>query len=334
MKAMRLHAPGGLDNFYADSYEAAAPGRDEITVRIRASSLNFHDYQVATGGIPTAEGRIPLCDGAGEVVAAGEDVTEFAVGDMVMSMFFPDWSDGAPTAQYRRRIQGNHIDGFACEQVTKPSWMFTRAPVGLSAMEAATLPCAGLTAWRALFTEGGLRPGELVVTQGTGGVSILALQMAKAAGAKVIATSSSATKLERLRALGADHVINYREDPAWGVAVLDITGGHGADHIIEVGGAGTLDQSMKASRHGGHISIIGVLASREGPISTYSIMSKQLRVIGITVGNRRDQMDMVRGIEMFGMRPVIDRTFALESLADAFRHQEAGRHFGKIGIEI
>jgi NADPH:quinone reductase-like Zn-dependent oxidoreductase len=334
MKAIRLRQPAGLDNLkLEDMAEPAAPGRGEISVRIRASSLNYHDYIVVTGGIPTPDGRIPMSDGAGEVTAVGEGVTEFAVGDAVVSTFFPNWLDGAPVPGGFAGVPGDGADGYALEQVTAPATGFTKAPKGYSPAESATLTCAGLTAWRALVTEGRLKAGDTVLIQGTGGVSIFALQFAKAMGATVIATSSSDAKLERLKGMGADHLINYKAVPQWGAEAARLSGG-GVDHVVEIGGAGTLPESITAAKIGGHISLIGVLAGYAGPVPTVMLMGKQIRLIGITVGTRREQQDMVKAVEANGIRPVIDRHFPLAALGDAFRHQESGAHFGKIVVDI
>jgi NADPH:quinone reductase-like Zn-dependent oxidoreductase len=268
------------------------------------------------------------------VTAIGEGVTEFAVGDNVMSMFFTDWEEGRPPMSGFTTVPGDGVDGFAREAITAPTNWFTHAPHGYSHAEAATLPCAALTAWRGLIVEGGLKAGNTVLVQGSGGVSIFALQFAKAMGARVIATSSSDEKLQRLKALGADDLINYKETPEWGVAVLGLTGGVGVDHVVEVGGAGTLEQSMIAARLGGHISMIGVLAGFAGPVMTMPLMVRHLRVIGISVGSRQQQRDMVAAINMIGIRPVMDKHFPLAQLADAFRYQETGAHFGKIIVDI
>lgn len=336
MKAIRIGAsPASLDALeYVDLDDPAAPGPGEITVALKASSLNFHDYAVVKGMIPSELGRIPMSDGAGEVIAVGTGVTEYAVGDGVVSTFFPDWLDGTPPRTAFTRVPGDGIDGYARETITAPTSWFTRAPAGYSHAEAATLTCAGLTAWRALFVDNAIKPGDTVLVQGTGGVSIFALQLAKAAGATVIATSSSGAKLERLRDMGADHLINYKEEAAWGAKVLALTAGIGVDCVVEIGGAGTLDQSMMATRVGGHIALIGVLAGFAGPVQTALLMAKNLRVQGLTVGSRKQQLDMIAGIEANGIRPVISDTFALEHLADAFRHQESGGHLGKIAVEI
>ena len=335
MHAIQSRHPASLDSLtLTELPEPGAPGPGDIKVRLRASSLNYHDYAVVKGMIPSADGRIPMSDGAGEIVAIGDGVTGYAVGDTVVSTFFPYWLDGRPPTTAFTQVPGDGIDGYARDSVVAPGDWFTLAPTGYSAAEAATLTCAGLTAWRALVVDGGIKAGETVLVQGTGGVSIFALQFAKSMGCTVIATSSSDDKLERLRAMGADHLINYKTTPAWGVAALTATGGVGVDHVVEIGGAGTLDQSMIATRNGGHIAVIGILAGYAGPVSTVMLMGKQLRVQGLTVGSRQQQLDMIAAINVSGIKPVIDRHFPLAQLADAFRHQESGAHFGKIVIDI
>ena len=334
MKLVRLEAPG-LDNLKViEANDPGQPGAGEIRVRLHASSLNYHDYLVVTGQFPAENGRIPMSDGAGVVEAVGEGVTDFAVGDNVVSCFFPDWQDGPATVSDFARVPGDGIDGYAREAVVVPSTWFTKAPKGYSHAEAATLTTAGLTAWRALVVNGQLKAGDTVLVMGTGGVSIFALQLAKAMGATVIATSSSDEKLERVRALGADHTLNYKTTPEWGQAVLELTGGRGVDHVIEVGGPGTLEQSITAVRTGGHISLIGVLTGMAGSVPTGVLMAKQVRLQGLIVGSRREQMDFVRAIDAIGLKPVIDRSFTLDQIADAFRYQESGAHFGKICLEF
>ncbi|WP_081192372.1 MULTISPECIES: zinc-dependent alcohol dehydrogenase family protein [unclassified Halomonas] len=331
MQAIQLRAPGGLDHL--DVVDLAAPGEPgpgEIKVRLHASSLNFHDYAVVAGMIPAADGRIPMSDGAGVVEAVGEGVEEFAVGDAVVSTFFPDWLEGPARVGDFATTPGDGVDGYAREQVVRPANWFTHQPKGYSHAESATLTTAGLTAWRSLVVDGGLKAGDSVMVLGTGGVSIFALQFAKLMGARVIATSSSDAKLERLRELGAEHTINYRDTPEWGKRVLELTHGEGVDHVVEVGGPGTLPQSIDAVKIGGHISLIGVLTGREGEVPTAKLMAKQARLQGLIVGSRRHQMEMIKAIEAANLKPVIDREFALADIADAFRHQESGKHFGKI----
>ena len=335
MRVMQLSKPGGLDQLQLVERDApGAPGPGEIRVRIRASSLNFHDYGVVSGRMPTEDGRIPMSDGAGTVEAVGDGVSEFQVGDHVVSTFFPLWLDGEPPVADFKTTPGDGVDGYAREEVVRPATWFTHAPKGFSHAEAATLTTAGLTAWRALVVDGGIKAGDTVLVLGTGGVSIFALQFARLMGARVIATSSSDDKLERLREMGADHTINYKRDESWGQTVLDLTDGRGVDHVIEVGGPGTLPQSIAACRIGGHIALIGVLTGRAGEVPTAALMAKHQRLQGLIVGSRRHQMDMVRAIDAIGLKPVIDRSFALENIADAFRHEESGAHFGKICLEF
>ena len=335
MQGIVLRAPGGLERLESAALaDPGAPGAGQIRVKLHASSLNYHDYAVALGWIPAADGRIPMSDGAGVVEAVGDGVTEFAVGDAVVSCFFPTWQDGPARIGDFAATPGDGIDGYAREAVVTPATWFTRAPKGYSHAEAATLTTAGLTAWRALVVEGNLKAGDTVLVQGSGGVSVFALQLAKAMGATVIATSSSDAKLERLRELGADHLINYKSQPAWGRAARDWTGGLGVDHVVEIGGPGTLAQSIEAVRVGGHIALIGILTGLGGEVPTAALMARQARLQGLIVGSRSHQQAFVRALEATGMRPVIDSTYALQDLAAAFRHQGAGAHLGKVCVEI
>lgn len=335
MKAIRINLPASLRSLQVvDLPDPGPPGAGEIRVRLHASSLNFHDYAVATGKMPTAQGRIPMADGAGVIEAVGDGVDEFKVGEHVFSCFFPHWNDGEPAIGDFSTTPGDGVDGFAQEVVVKPSHWFTRSPSGFTHEEASTLTTAGLTAWRALVINGGVKAGDTVLVLGTGGVSIFALQMAKAMGATVIATSSSDEKLEKVRALGADHTINYRKQPEWGREVLALTLGRGVDHVIEVGGAGTLPQSIIAGRIGGHIALIGVLTGGVGVVPTAALMAKQQRLQGLIVGSRQHQKDLVRGLEAMRIKPVIDSIFALEDIAKAFAHEESGAHFGKICLSF
>ena len=290
---------------------------------------------MAIGLLPVADGRIPMSDGAGVVEAVGPGVTRFQPGDRVMSCFFPYWADGrADNPVKLSGVPGDNVDGFATETVTMPDSAFTRMPDGYTFEQAATLPCAALTAWRALMVEAKVKPGDTVLVQGSGGVSVFALQFAKAAGCQVIATSSSDTKLEKLGALGADQLINYRQFENWGDRTLAITGGNGANVVVEVGGSGTLAQSVRAIAMGGHISMIGVLTGIQGEVPTAELFQKNAVISGITVGSRANQEDMVKAINTIGMQPVIDRSFDLEELADAFRLQESQQHFGKICLSF
>lgn len=335
VRAMRIRKPASLANLETGTAEKRAPGPGEIQVRIRAASLNFRDGLVANGFFPVADGLIPLSDGAGEVTAIGSGVTEFKPGEAVVSTFHPAWLDGHMERSQLNNSPGGPADGFASEFATRPTTHFTRAPRGLSHLESATLTCAGVTAWRALVTDGQVKPGARVLILGTGGVSLFALQFAKAAGATVIATSSSAAKLQRLQALGADHVIDYRSTEKWGQAVLELTGGIGVDHIVEVGGPHTLAQSFVAARTAAHVAIIGAVGGFDVDTMPFAIVqAKRLRLQAVTVGSRKDQLDMVRAIEAHGIKPVIDRSFPLEALTDAFRHLQGGQHVGKVCIDV
>lgn len=331
--AIRVRLPARLDTLQAATVEPRDPGHGQVLVRVRASSLNYHDYAVATGLLPTADGRIPMSDGAGEVLKVGAGVSTLKPGDRVLSTFFFNWASGEPGHTDFSTVPGDGTDGYATEYAVVPEMALTHFPADYSFEEAATLTCAGVTAWRALVVNGRLKAGETVLVQGTGGVSIFALQLAKAMGARVIATSSSDAKLERLKALGADHLINYKKTPAWGEAAARLSG-RGVDHVVEIGGPGTLPQSIAAVKMGGHISLIGVLTGWDGVVPTATLMFKQARLEGITVGSRQHQLDLIAACEATGLRPVIDKTFPLLQLADAFRYQETGAHFGKICLRV
>ena len=335
MKAIIVRAPGGLDRIErVELPDPGAPGAGAIRVRLHASSLNFHDYGVVSTPNRVSDGRIPMSDGAGIVESIGDGVTEFKVGDHVVSCFFPNWMEGPPQVADFSTVPGDGVDGYAREFVVAPASAFTHAPNGYSFAEAATLTTAGVTAWRALVVNGALKAGDTVLVLGTGGVSIFALQIAKAMGATVVATSSSDEKLERVRSCGADHTINYRHHPDWGVRVREWTGGSGVDHVIEVGGPGTLAQSIAAVAIGGHIALIGVLTGRAGEIPTAYLMAKQARLQGLIVGSRKHQSEFIRAIDATRIKPVVDRSFGLDEIVDAFRYEAGGYHFGKICLEF
>ncbi len=333
-KAIILQTGGGYANVTVGSREAPLPQAGEITVRLYANSLNYHDFAVVSGMWGPSEPRIPMADGAGEVVAVGAGVTEFKVGDAVVSTFFPSWQAGEPLVEGFATVPGDGVDGYAREIVTATVESFTLAPKGWTHIEASTLTTAALTAWRALMSDDHLKPGDTVLVQGTGGVSIFALQFAKLAGATVIATSSSEAKLEKLKALGADHLINYKTTPAWGALARELTGGRGVDHVVEVGGPATLDQSMLAARVGGHVSVIGILTGLAGNFPLVTALIKQLRLQGVLVGSRSMQQAMVKAIDANGLKPVVDKVFALEEMVQAFQYQETNQHFGKICLQI
>lgn len=334
MKAYAVHTPGGLDHLrLVDRPDPGEPGPGEIRVAIQGCSLNPHDLGVILGNIPSENGRVPLADGCGVVEAVGAGVTDFQPGDLAVSCFFPDWQTGRPVVGDFSRTPGDGMDGFAQDHVVRPATAFTRAPSGYDAVEAATITTAGLTAWRALVTEGALKAGDLVLLLGTGGVSIWALQIARMMGARVAITSSSDEKLERARELGAEFCINYAETPDWGRKARDWTGGEGFDHVVEVGGLATLAQSIEAVRLGGRIAMIGVLTGFSGEVPTAALMFRQARLQGLIVGSREDQIDFVRALDHAALRPVIDRRFSRDHLADACQLEISGGHFGKIGLE-
>ena len=334
MKQMQLIKPGGLDNLRMVEVEAPPVRDNEILVKVAASSLNYHDLLVALGSIPTEDKRVLLGDASGEVVEVGTSVSKWQVGDQIMSACFPKWIEGPPKREYLSFI-GDNEDGYATEYIALPETAVTKIPQGWTLPEAATLPCAGLTAWRALVDEGNLQAGETVLIQGTGGVSIFALQLAKSMGAKVVATSSSEEKLEKLKALGADELINYKETPEWGKEVKIKTHNEGVDHVVEVGGGGTFSQSVTATKLGGHIAMIGVLSgpSAENVILP-KIFLKQIRTSGIAMGNHQSQIAMVEYMENSDIKPIISDTFDLAELANAFKHQMENKHFGKISITM
>jgi NADPH:quinone reductase-like Zn-dependent oxidoreductase len=334
MRLVRLRAPGGLDNLKLVEEDHPEPRPGELLVRIRACSLNFLDDMLALGKKPCADGRIPLSDGAGEVIAVGDGVDEFKAGDSVVSTFYPYWLGGEMAPATKRDVPGESIDGYAREYVCMPAHAFTKAPPGYTHVEAATLTCAGVTAWRGLVVRGHVKPGDSVLILGTGGVSLFALQFAKAAGARVIATSSSEAKLEKLTHLGADAVINYKTVPDWGQKAKDLTDGRGVDHVMEVGGPGTLAQSITACRTGGHIALIGVLTGFAGEVAIPALFSNQIRISGISIGSCADQEDMIRAITANRLKPVIDRSFPLQDIVAAFKHYESQKHFGKVCLEL
>ncbi len=299
-----------------------------------ASALNYRDLLTVTD--PVARNlpypRIPNSDGAGTVTAVGSEVTDFAVGDRVASCFFQNWLDGPCSAEAMASALGGALDGVLAQEVVLAADGVVPVPSHLSLEEAATLPCAALTAWNALVDTGGLTAGETVLLLGTGGVSIFALQFAKLMGARVILTSSSDEKLARAKAMGADETINYRDTPDWQNAVLDLTGGRGVDVTVEVGGAGTLARSIEATRVAGTVALIGVLTG--GEINPTLVMRKSIRLVGIYVGSRRMFSAMNKAIGLHGLRPVIDQSFPFASARDAYHAMAAAGHFGKIVVKI
>jgi NADPH:quinone reductase-like Zn-dependent oxidoreductase len=332
MRVASINKPVSLDTITFTDAPDPMPRQGEILVQWRASSLNYHDYLVANGSLAVENGRIPMSDGAGDVIAIGAGVSKWQVGDKVMSTFFPNWQEGQATKAKTWAVTGDTVNGCAVEKSCVSQDSLTTIPHGYSYVEAATMPCAALTAWRALIVEGRLQTGDTVLIEGSGGVSVFALQIAKAAGAYVYATTSSDRKAELLTQLGADNVINYKSNPKWGAAINKLSDG-GVDHVLDIGGHATLASSINAARVGGHISLIGVLGGFTAELMLPKMFSKQLRMTGISVGSADMQNAMVKAINTSGIRPVIDRSFGLEELGAAFRYQETGQHFGKIVIE-
>jgi len=334
MKQIQLSKPGGLENLKLTDTVNPSLKDNEVLLKVHASSLNYHDLMVALGLIPTEDKRVPLSDAAGEILEVGKDVSKWTVGDKVMSMCFPNWVSGPPKYDLLSFI-GDNQDGYATELISIPESAITKIPNNLNFKEAATLPCAGLTAWRALVDEGRLKSGETVLVQGTGGVSVFALQLAKTFGATVIATSSSEEKLEKLKSLGADHLINYKAHPEWGKEVLKITNNVGVDHVVEVGGAGTFSESVRCTKLAGHIALIGVLSGPSvSEIILPRIFLKQIRLSGIAMANQDSQIAMIDYLEKNEIKPEISDSFDLKDLGAAFQHQIDNKHFGKISIDI
>ncbi|MGH6896880.1 MAG: zinc-dependent alcohol dehydrogenase family protein [Geminicoccaceae bacterium] len=334
MKAYEILGAEGIDALHLADRPSPEPGPGEVLVRIRASSINRRDLMTVldpgSRGLPYP--RIPNSDGAGEVLAVGPGVTRFAPGDAVAGTFFQRWDAGPITADAMASALGGARDGVLAEEVVLEERGLVPVPAHLSFEEAATLPCAALTAWHALVEKGGLKAGETVLLLGTGGVSIFALQLALRHGARPIVISSSDAKLERARRLGAWQTINYRTTPDWDRAVRDLTDGLGVDHVVEVGGAGTLERSIAACGVAGHIALIGVLTG--GEINPTPIMRKSLTVHGIYVGSRAMFEAMNRAIAAAGLRPVIDRTFSFDDARAAYHHMQAAGHFGKIVVTL
>jgi NADPH:quinone reductase-like Zn-dependent oxidoreductase len=335
MKIYRLHEFSGPRGLRVEEAPGPTPGPGQILIRLRAVSVNSRDLMVAKG-IYNPKLRLPLVpvsDGAGEVAVTGAGVTRFKPGDRVVACFMPGWLDGPPDEEKARTALGAGGDGLLAEEAVLPEQGVLPIPRHLSFEEAATLPCAAVTAWNALVASGGLKPGDSVLTLGTGGVSLFALQLAKLAGARVIATSGNDEKLRRALELGAAEGINYKTTTDWDKRARELTGGKGVGHVVEVGGAGTLPKSLRAVRMGGSIALIGVL-SGAGDVNPVPILMKHIRVQGIFVGSRSMFEDMNRAIEASQLHPVIDRVFPFEQAVAAFEHMESGAQFGKIVIRI
>ena len=335
MKLFELQA-FGLDHLVPAERPAPEPGPDEVIVRVRAASLNYRDLLVVQGKYnPRMKlPRVPLSDGAGEVVAVGANVTTWKSGDRVVVPFMPNWLDGELTAAKAAGALGGDVDGMLQELIAIRADALLAISPHLSFEQAATLPCAGVTAWNGLFVSGNLRPGQTLLLQGTGGVSLFGLQFGKIAGAKIILLSSSDAKLERARAMGADHTLNYRNEPDWDKRVLEITQGQGVDLTLEVGGTGTLSRTLRATGYAGHISLIGVLSGISGDVQIGHVLHKALTVRGIYVGSKAMFAAMNAAISAHRIEPVVDRIFSFSEIATAFRHLESAQHVGKIVIRF
>jgi NADPH:quinone reductase-like Zn-dependent oxidoreductase len=336
MKAWEIQGGFGLGNLTLAERPDPRPGPGQVLIRVRAVSINYRDLLTVDGKYNPKQKLplIPCSDGAGEVVAVGEGVTRVKTGDRVCGIFAQRWIAGEPSREKLRSTLGGPLDGMLAELVVLPEEGVVLVPPHLTDEEAATLPCAGLTAWSALVTEGRLKAGDTVLLQGTGGVSILALQLAGLLGVRALITSSSDEKLERARQLGASGLINYRKTPEWSGAVRELTGGAGVDLVVEVGGAGTLEQSLRSVRLGGTVCLIGNLAGIVAQLPLTLIFMQQVRLQGILVGHREGFEAMNRAIAAHGMRPVIGRAFPFEEARAAFELMAAGGHFGKICVRV
>jgi NADPH:quinone reductase-like Zn-dependent oxidoreductase len=333
MRVYELAETNGIESLKQAERPDPSPGEGEVVLLMKAASLNYRDLLVAKGQYPNLRlPLVPLSDGAGIVLAVGENVSRVKPGDRVAGIFNQNWIAGESPRQ--ALALGGDRDGVLAQQVVLPQDGVVRIPGHLSFEEASTLPCAGVTAWNALMVSGGLKPGETVLIQGTGGVSLFALQFAQMAGARTIVTSSSDRKLERVRSLGADAVINYRTTPDWDREALRLTGGLGVDHVVEVGGAETLPRSLGAVRPNGHIAVIGVLSGGSAQIPLFPMLVKQVRLQGIYVGSRLFFERMNDAISQNTLKPIIDRTFSFEEAPDAFRYMESGDHSGKIVLRF
>ncbi|MER3493726.1 MAG: NAD(P)-dependent alcohol dehydrogenase [Mastigocladus sp. ERB_26_2] len=336
MKVYELQSNAGIDALKLVEKPEPKPQAGQVLIRVRATSLNYRDLIVAEGTYNPIQKYplIPMSDGAGEVVAVGEGVTRVKVGDRVAGIFFQDWIYGQLTRQKMKSDLGSGIDGMLAEYVVLHQDGLVILPAHLSYEEGATLPCAAVTAWHAVVTKGNVSAGETVLLLGTGGVSIFALQFAKIHGARVIITSSSDEKLARARELGADETVNYKITPDWEKRVYELSDRTGVDHVVEVGGAGTLPKSLQAVRIGGRISLIGVLSGRGEQVDPLPILFKSLTVQGIYVGSREIFEDMNQAITQHKIKPVIDRVFGFNEAQEAYAYLQSAAHFGKVVIQV
>lgn len=336
MRAWQITQEFGIDNLALVDRPDPQAGPGQIVVRVKATSLNYRDLiTVKHGGLRGLSlPLVPLSDGAGEVIGVGDGVTRVRMGDRVAGIFFQNWLAGGPDTVHQASALGGALDGMLAEQVVLSEDGVVRIPDYMSYEDAATLPCAAVTAWQSMVSLGNMKAGDTILILGTGGVSIFALQFAVAAGARSIVTSSSDEKLERVSALGATHIINYRTTPEWGKRVLELTDGVGVDQVVEVGGAGTLVQSMEATRVGGMIGLIGILAGTDGEVNPILVLMKSLRLQGIYVGSRAMFEDMNAALAANRIKPVIDKMYPFEEAREALKLMERAAHFGKIVVTV
>lgn len=337
MRAYQILPGANIDALQCVDY----PDRDlapfEVRIRVHAVSLNYRDLMVASGNylVTVDDPIIPCSDGAGEVLAVGPGVTRVQVGDRVAGSFFPYWQDGATSPEKIRHALGGDIDGMLAEEVVLHEEALAKIPASFSFLEAATMPCAGVTAWNAIFvSSNAIKPGDTALFLGTGGVSVLGMQLARAAGLRTIITSSSDEKLQRARELGAHHTINYQSIPEWHEEVLALTQGRGANVVLEVGGKGTVNRSVSAAAMGGTIAIIGGVSGFGGEVNPASLLATAKRMVGIFVGSRTMLDDVMRFADVTSLKPVIDRVFPFGQAKEAYRYMESGSHFGKVVIDV
>ncbi|MEM7353961.1 MAG: NAD(P)-dependent alcohol dehydrogenase [Acidobacteriota bacterium] len=336
MKVFEIRDGFGLDQLLEAERPRPTPGHGEVLLEMKAASLNYRDLLMVNGHYNPRQPLplIPCSDGVGEVIEVGEGVSRVAIGDRVATLFCQKWRGGAPDKKKLRHTLGGPYDGTLAEYMVLSEHGVVKVPDHLTHAEAATLPCAALTAWSALVTQGEVAAGDTVLVQGTGGVSLFALQFARALGARVIVTSSSDAKLEAVRKLGSWKEINYVDDPNWGKTVQEMTDGVGANHIVEVGGGGTLQQSLQAIRAGGQISLIGVLSGVTTDLNILPILMQNIRIQGILVGSREGFEKMNRCITQHEIRPVVDRIFPFDESREAFVYLSGASHMGKICVEF
>lgn len=334
MRVFEIQGSFGLDNLRLTERPDPVPGPGQVLLQMRSASLNYRDLLMVRGHYNPRQPLplIPCSDGVGVVTAVGEGVTRVAVGDRVATSFFQTWFAGGPTADKTAGTLGGPLDGTLADQMVLSEAGVVPVPQHLSDVEAASLPCAAVTAWNAMVEQGSVGPGDVVLIQGTGGVSIFALQFSRILGARAIVTSSSDSKLDRAREMGAWQTINYSVDASWGKTVRKMTGGAGVDHVVEVGGAGTLEQSLRAVRVGGQVSVIGVLSGISSEVNIIPILMQNIRLQGILVGSRESFERMNRAIAAHGLTPVVDQVFPFAETPAALDHMASASHFGKIGI--